>query len=253
MERSQSSRPITVIEATKGWKFPDLRELWVQRDLLYLLGRREILVRYQQAVVGVLWAVFQPVFFAVTFAVFLGILAKAPSQAGLPYPLLAISGLVAWFAFSKAVERCTSSTTGYEALITKVYLRRVRSPRSRAWRRRLDLLIGIVVVLLTGLVYGFVPDIRMLAVIPGLPVIPCCSRWESGSGSRRSTSSPATSTIVPTVMLWCVCSSRRSPIRSTSCRRISSLSRSLRWSVCSRRFAGRCSASTGRGSICSCP
>ncbi len=166
MERSQSSRPITVIEATKGWKFPDLRELWVQRDLLYLLGRREILVRYQQAVVGVLWAVFQPVFFAVTFAVFLGILAKAPSQAGLPYPLLAISGLVAWFAFSKAVERCTSSTTGYEALITKVYLPRVALPVSSLASPAFDLLIGIVVVLLTGLVYGFVPDIRVLAVIP---------------------------------------------------------------------------------------
>ena len=62
MEASPTS--VTVIEPQSGWRFPDLRAIWANRDLLYFLARRDVVVRYKQAVVGVFWAVLQPLVLA---------------------------------------------------------------------------------------------------------------------------------------------------------------------------------------------
>ena len=43
-----------MIEPSKGWVRLGLRELWQYRELLYFLTWKNILVRYKQAVLGVL-------------------------------------------------------------------------------------------------------------------------------------------------------------------------------------------------------
>ena len=48
--------PVTVIEAGRKAGF-DLREIATQRELLYYLVRRDVLVRYVQTVLGLGWAV----------------------------------------------------------------------------------------------------------------------------------------------------------------------------------------------------
>ena len=67
-----------VIEPLSGWSLPSVRELWEQRDLLYFLARREVSARYKQSVIGVFWAILQPLLLAVVFSVFFGQLAKVP-------------------------------------------------------------------------------------------------------------------------------------------------------------------------------
>ena len=93
MEAWSSAAP-RVIEPTTGRRFPDLREIWRHRDLLYYLARREVAVRYKQSAIGVFWAILQPLLLAVVFSVFFGLLAKVDSQPGVPYPVFAVSGLV---------------------------------------------------------------------------------------------------------------------------------------------------------------
>ena len=58
-----------VIKPKKGWAALHLRELWHYRELLYFLTWRDILVRYKQAVLGVAWAVLQPLLTMVVFTV----------------------------------------------------------------------------------------------------------------------------------------------------------------------------------------
>ena len=75
---------VTVIEPARGLGFPDLRELWEHRDLTYFLVRRDLAIRYKQSIVGVLWAVLPAAVLAAVFSVFLGVLAKVPSESGVP-------------------------------------------------------------------------------------------------------------------------------------------------------------------------
>jgi lipopolysaccharide transport system permease protein len=162
MEASRAPETI-VIEPPRGWHFPNLRELWAYRDLVYFLGRREIVIRYKQAAVGAFWAVLQPLLLAGMFAVFLGIVAKVDSP-GLPYPLLAVTGLVIWIPFARAVEFGTLSTVLYEPLITKIYLPRITIPFTSIAAPGMDMLVGIVIALAIAAGYGYYPSVRLLAI-----------------------------------------------------------------------------------------
>ncbi|MEA2358153.1 MAG: lipopolysaccharide transport system permease protein [Solirubrobacteraceae bacterium] len=146
--------PVTIIEPVGGLMFPDLRELWRRRDLLRLFVRRDIAVRYKQSIAGGLWAVLQPVGLAAVFSVFLGLLAKVPSQTGIPYPVFALSGMVAWLFFTNCLSRSSDSTVASSDLISKVYFPRFAIPLAAALAPILDFAVAFVVVVGALLVYG---------------------------------------------------------------------------------------------------
>lgn len=155
--------PATVIEPVRGWKLPDFAELWRYRDLAVVLARRDIVVRYKQAVVGLGWAVLQPLMLAGLFAFFLGIITTLPSEPGIPYAVYTVSGMVLWIPFAAAVNTCTLSTHSASALIEKVYFPRILIPVAAAAPFALDMFIGLIVAVLVGIGYGVYPDLRLLA------------------------------------------------------------------------------------------
>jgi lipopolysaccharide transport system permease protein len=154
--------PTTVIEAPGGWPVPNLREIWEHRDLIYFLARRDTVILYKQAAVGIFWTVLQPIMLTVVFAVFFGVLQKVQSIPGVPYPLLVISGFTIWLAFSKAVSTTAMSTTGAESLIGKVYFPRMVVPIAAVLPSTIDFMIGLVVFVIAGLLYGFVPGPELI-------------------------------------------------------------------------------------------
>ena len=58
----------------RGAAWAEWRELWARRELLYVLARRDVAIRYKQSVIGALWAVVQPLSFAAVFSLFFGLL-----------------------------------------------------------------------------------------------------------------------------------------------------------------------------------
>ncbi len=133
-----------------------MRELWAYRDLVYFLSRREIVTRYKQAFAGAFWALLQPLLLAGMFAVFLGVIAKVSSYE-IPYPLLAVTGLVLWVPFSRAVEFGTVSTIMFEPLITKLYIPRVAIPLTSVASPAVDMLIGTAIAIAISAGYGYFP------------------------------------------------------------------------------------------------
>jgi lipopolysaccharide transport system permease protein len=159
-----SSTATRVIVPKKGWSFPDLGELWHSRDLLYFLVRRDVVIRYKQALIGPLWAVIQPLALAGVFTVFLGLVAKVEPPAGIPYPVYAVSGMVMWICFSQMLERSSRSTIDSENLISKIYFPRIAIPVAAALPPIVDFAVGFLVVVALDWAYGFEPTIRILAV-----------------------------------------------------------------------------------------
>jgi lipopolysaccharide transport system permease protein len=154
-----------VIEPPRGWARLGLRELWEHRDLLYFLSWRDIKVRYAQASMGVAWAVLQPLLMMVIFTIFLGRLAKVPSD-GLPYPVFALSGLVPWTYFANSVTSATESLTANANVVSKVYFPRLLVPFAALLSWLPDLAIASVLLVVLMLIYGIVPA----ATIVLLPV-----------------------------------------------------------------------------------
>src|SRR3989344_9458273 len=91
-----------IIRPKNKWWHMDWMELWQYKDLFYFLAWRDIKVKYKQTIVGVLWAVFQPLAVMVIFSIFFGKFAKIPSD-GIPYPIFVFAGLLFWNLFSSSL------------------------------------------------------------------------------------------------------------------------------------------------------
>ena len=74
--------PVTLIRARHPWFEVNLAELWEYRELLYFFIWRDLKIRYKQTVIGVAWAVIQPLFTMIVFSIFFGRLAGLPSEIG---------------------------------------------------------------------------------------------------------------------------------------------------------------------------
>lgn len=142
---------------------PRWRELWEARDVLYQFGYRDILLRYRQTAVGVVWVLLQPVASAGIFSIIFGGIAQLPSD-GVPYFLFTYVSMLAWTLFSGVVGRASSSLVSNQALVAKVFFPRMLVPMSTAMSVLVDFAValGLGVVLL--MVYGVNPGWAILLV-----------------------------------------------------------------------------------------
>jgi lipopolysaccharide transport system permease protein len=149
------------IERSQGWVALQLKELWAYRELLYFLIWRDIKVRYKQTVLGVAWAIIQPVFTMIVFSLFFGRLAKMPSD-GIPYPLFSYAALVPWTFFSQGLTLASNSLVGSANLIKKVYFPRLSVPIAAVTSGLIDFSIAFSVLLGMMLYYGILPTFNVI-------------------------------------------------------------------------------------------
>jgi lipopolysaccharide transport system permease protein len=145
-----------IIRPTKNGSL-DWRELWHYRELLALLVWRDLKVRYKQTVLGVAWAVIQPVFSMLVFTVIFGNLAKLNAD-GFPYAVFVYAGLLPWTFFSTSVTSSSQSLMNQSALLTKVYFPRLFIPASSLGTGLVDMAISFIVYALILAYYHFVPS-----------------------------------------------------------------------------------------------
>jgi ABC-type polysaccharide/polyol phosphate export permease len=137
----------------------------VYRELLYQMTRRDLLLRYKQTAIGFGWAVFMPL---VNTAVFSMIFMKvAPVSTGLPYPLFAYCGLLAWNFSAASLRFGVNSLTSNVSLVTKVYFPREIFPVSAVLVSLVDFAVGSIVLVAMMAYYGIAPGWPILL----LPVV----------------------------------------------------------------------------------
>jgi len=101
----------------------ELRGLWQYRDLFYTLTVHRIKVRYKQSVLGLAWAILQPLSLMLIYTVIFSVIARVPSE-GVPYAVFAYAALLPWTFFSSALTNATTGLVNHSALVTKVYFAR---------------------------------------------------------------------------------------------------------------------------------
>jgi len=122
-------------------------ELWQSRELLSQLAKRDIKIRYKQAVMGFAWAVLMPVLIVMAGLIVRLALASVggiqinPSGAG----ALAVKGLC-WSLFVGTIGFATASLTGNTNLISKVYFPREVLPLSSLVAQCFDTSIAAIAV-----------------------------------------------------------------------------------------------------------
>jgi lipopolysaccharide transport system permease protein len=150
--------PVFLIRPTRPWQIFDLRELWTYRELIYFLTWRDIKVRYKQTAIGVAWALLQPLAMLLVFTIFFSRLAGVETS-GIPYPLFALSALMPWQLFSRAITESANSLVTDQRLITRVYFPRIIVPIATILAAAVDFLI--VGVLLAAMMWGYGMPLRL--------------------------------------------------------------------------------------------
>jgi lipopolysaccharide transport system permease protein len=146
-------------------KFFDLSEVLRFKELFYVLSWRDIKVRYKQTILGIVWAVLQPIAQMVIFTVFFGNLAKIPSG-DLPYSFFVFCGLVFWTFFSSALNNASNSMVNNDQMIKKVYFPKIILPLSSLVTSSIDFGINLSLLFLLALVLKTGFHLTLLVVIP---------------------------------------------------------------------------------------
>ena len=143
------------------------RDIWQGRELLYFLTWRDVKVRYKQTVLGVVWAILQPVLSMVVLSIFFGKLAGIAGKTGVPYPIFVYSGLLPWTFFANALGGSSNSVISNASLITKVRFPRIMLPISAIGGGLVDFALAFIVLL--GLMIWFhVPITGRILLAPFL-------------------------------------------------------------------------------------
>jgi lipopolysaccharide transport system permease protein len=151
----------TIIEAKPSWKLVDLKECIEYKDLLYYMVLRDITVLYKQTILGVSWAIINPLFSMVVFTIIFGGFLKMPSD-GTPYAVFSFVALLPWTYFAQSLTGATNSLVQGTNLFTKVYFPRIFMPLVPMASKLVD--FGVASVVLAGLMiyYKVMPTINVL-------------------------------------------------------------------------------------------
>jgi len=177
LDKTEEERKVATIPVARAQVLPHLQvveispakytirthieELWQYRELICNFVIRDLTTRYKQTILGVAWAVIQPVFMMVVFTIFFGKFMHAPTE-NCPYPIFALAALLVWQYTSSAVSRATNSLLGAGGLMKKVYFPKLTVPIASVATPMVDFCIGFSLFLLMMPFFGIVPTARIL-------------------------------------------------------------------------------------------
>lgn len=141
------------------------RELWQFRDLFFVLIWREITIRYKHSVLGILWAVIQPISMMTVFVIIFTKIMPVTLSAH-PYPLFFYAALLPWTFFSTSLNYATPVLVDNYHLITKISFPRALLPLTCLAVALVDLLISLVFFFILLIIYNIPVSAFMLWLFP---------------------------------------------------------------------------------------
>jgi len=157
-----------------------LSELWEYRELFYFFSLRDIKVKYKQAVLGVLWAVLQPIVMALLLSFFIGRAISSYAHMTMPYDVFALSGLVIWGVFSTGLNNAGNSMVTNAGIIKKIYFPRLIIPLSSVLVALFDFLMAFAVFIIYCVAKGVGFNAMALVYFPLGLLLACLATLGSG-------------------------------------------------------------------------
>lgn len=179
-EKNSPHIPITEIAPQRGWSFPDLREAWQYRHVLYNIVYRNFRVQYRQTIGGPIYAVYDPLMTMLGYTLMLNGLFKVDIP-GIPYPIFAFSGLIIWTLFTVTLRESSMSLHTNHGLIQKIYIPRLIFPMISAAMALVNFTIAFGVLLILMLLFG-VPLSFKIVFLPFFMLIALTCAFGIGVG-----------------------------------------------------------------------
>ncbi len=159
----------------------NFKELWQYRELLYFFAWRDIKVRYKQTILGIFWALLQPLSLMLLFTVIFSKTSVSENTGDIPYAVFVLSGLVTWNLFHASVSHAADSMVVNASIIKKIYFPRLLIPLSNLLTALIDFFIAFLFFIIICLAYGQPFDIQATVFFPASVLL--CQIAALGMGS----------------------------------------------------------------------
>lgn len=158
--------PTTVyIKPSTGLAALNLRDLWIYRELVFFMVWRDVKVKYKQTLLGMAWAVIQPVMTMLVFTFLFDRVAKLPTD-GIPYPVFSFTALLPWGLFIVALNQGSRSLVAHNNMVTKIYFPRLILPMSSVFAGLVDFVIAFVILIVLMVYFQVTPAYHLLWTLP---------------------------------------------------------------------------------------
>jgi lipopolysaccharide transport system permease protein len=142
--------------------FPDFRELWRFKELLYFLLWRDLKARYKQTFFGASWVIMRPLIqMAMTTFIFNQV-AGIQAPDGQEYWIFSYMGFLIWQFFASSLTSGAGSVLSSSGLLGKAYLPRLFVPLAGATSPIVDFTLSLPITALTLVVARQVPGWELL-------------------------------------------------------------------------------------------
>lgn len=124
--------------------------VWQRREVLALLIRRDLKVKYQQSILGYVWTLLEPLAFAMIYWFVFGVLfgGGRKSPPGGDYILFLVSGFLAWQWFNSNVAESTGALRKQAKLITTMKVPREVFPIGQVGAKIIEFLLSLPVLVI---------------------------------------------------------------------------------------------------------
>ncbi|HVC65971.1 MAG TPA: ABC transporter permease [Acidimicrobiales bacterium] len=158
----QSNDRITVVNG-KVQLGQRLKDLWANRDLLALLTRTELKVKYKNSVLGYVWSMLNP---ALVLAIYFMVFSLIAKNGLAHFAVWLFAGLLVWNLFNGAAMSATGVVVGKAGIVKKVAFPRELLALSVVGVAIVMFVIQIVVLVLALVIFGITPDWPFLLLLP---------------------------------------------------------------------------------------
>ncbi len=152
-----------IITANRSFK-EYISEIWDSKELLWILAKRDVLVKYKQSVLGIGWSAIRPLITTLVMSFAFGKIGKLGADTSIPFNLVVVPGVIVWLFFSQSLMSLSHSILLNSNLVTKVYFPRLVIPLSTIFLGLIDVFIATLIFVGMCFWYQFIPDWKIIFV-----------------------------------------------------------------------------------------
>lgn len=163
--REESGDTVRVVSSQVGLR-QRVADIWLYRQLLVGMTRKELKVKYKNSVLGFVWSMLNPATSLIVFYVVFQIVLKN----GIPFfAIFLISGILVWNVFQNGVTGACASIVGNSAVVKKVAFSREILPLASVGAALVHFVLQGIVLVFFLFVFRYLPDFTYLwLLVPAL-------------------------------------------------------------------------------------
>ena len=136
---------------TERWH-KNIHQLGIWAELTRNLAVRDVEPRYKHSMLGLYWAIINPLVTAAIFGFVFGVIFHASSKP-IPYVVFMLTGITFWNFFANGVMSAVGSISGNAALLAKIYFPRIVLPTASVLARFIDFMFSLLVLIVFIFIY----------------------------------------------------------------------------------------------------